>query len=959
MQHNGAAFALLLETNELLRDIGWYHLVFACDTGQGTAANRCKIYLNGTQITSFSTATYPSSGLATDVNTAAVHTIGKYSTVYADMYLAEEVFIDGTQYAATDFGEFDTTGLYWTPKSSDDIKADLTFGNNGFYLDNTTNAQTDAHLPAPAVVLPTVTFDGTNDYLSYSGTPIPDGPAGTFSCWFKFDSTVSGTATYFYQSGGTYFDIRRADTNKINITAYTSGSSALLHVNSTTTWGEVSSGWHHIVISWNLVDTPVVHMYIDGVVDQITGTLIAGNINYAGSGSVQKLGSQWEGGSGWLEGQLAQFYLTNEYVDITSATNLAKFITTDGYPVDMGSDGSTPTGTAAKLFFNSAVDSWHTNDGTGGGMTEVGALTAGSAVQSVNSNNFTNNNTVVTTTHTPTNLMNLWNPLVSSGTTYTVGNKTGQTNGTEPQTIFGSLTMPGAGKWYIEVKPDTIAYFMVGLVNASGSGGELPHNQGGAVRGYNQNTEHYVYYHSNGQLFIKNGAQSVYGASYSTSDYVGIAADCDNGNLFFSKSGTWQKSATASEIAAGTGTNAATTALNNEYQVTLMNAGGTNKGTIVDEADWQGTPPTGFVALTSANIAEATTRTQSDPYEHWNNILYTGNGTAIGSGGNAITGAGFQPDFGWIKGRSGATEHVLTDIVRGVTKELSCNDTGASETVAEGLTAFGSDGFTVGSNGSYNTSSATYVAWCAKLGGAASTNEDGSIDSSVSVNQTLGMSVGTYTGNATGGATIGHGLNVTPGMVIVKNIDYGSGGWSVYHKDLNAVPEDYYIFLHTTSAAGDNASYWNDTAPTTSVFSIGSNDHVNRNTDTHMFIAFAPSEYISIGSYTGNANTNGTFVPTLNSLGVPLQPIFHLTKRSSATGSWKIIDAGRSTYNQTNAVLTPDTAAVEGTAQDDDLLSGGFKWRASDSDVNGSGTYVHLTIGTPIIDTDGRIIAGR
>ena len=143
MQHNGAAFAWVLETNELLRDIGWYHLVFACDTGQATAANRCKIYLNGTQITSFSTATYPSSGLATDVNTAAVHTIGTYSTGYADMYLAEEVFIDGTQYAASDFGEFDETGLYWTPKSSGSIKS-LTFGTNGFYLDNTTNAQTDA-----------------------------------------------------------------------------------------------------------------------------------------------------------------------------------------------------------------------------------------------------------------------------------------------------------------------------------------------------------------------------------------------------------------------------------------------------------------------------------------------------------------------------------------------------------------------------------------------------------------------------------------------------------------------------------------------------------------------------------------------------------------------------------------------------------------------------------------------
>ena len=230
------------------------------------------------------------------------------------------------------------------------------------------------------VVIPPVKFDGSNDYLSYSGTPMPDGPAGTFSCWFRFDAVRSslGYQQYFYQSGGTFFDVRRNEYNKLSLIGYTSASGFLFSVYSASaTWGAVSTAWHHIVISWNLVASPVCHMYIDGVSDVNIISISAGNINYAGSGSTQKLGAGINGADKF-PGQMAQFYLTNEYINITQASNLAKFISTDGTPVDMAANGSTPTGTAAKLFFNSALDSWHTNDGTGGGMTETGALTAGS-----------------------------------------------------------------------------------------------------------------------------------------------------------------------------------------------------------------------------------------------------------------------------------------------------------------------------------------------------------------------------------------------------------------------------------------------------------------------------------------------------------------------------------------------------------------------------------------------------
>ena len=960
-------------TTPLFRDIGWYHIVFAVDTTQPVETNRVRIYVNGVAITDFSTSNYPAQNADTDVNSTVAHHIGATTAVATEVdgYIAETVLIDGLQLPPTSFGEYDTTGLYWTPKSSDDIKA-LTFGNNGFYQNYSDSS--DVGADQNAAVTPTegtAEFDGTNDYtiLSSQLTGSADGVSGFVSLWVNM--AADGVNTHIMagtKSGGDFY-VNKNTSDYIQVYLHNVPVNAVaLKLVCSTTQIKAASGWQHVLISWT--SGGVHHIYVNDVAQSFS-TATHTSADMLGAFTSFTVGSFYNGGNR-VNGSLADVIYSQNYIDISNETNRRKFITADLYPATWATAIDTVTDPLVGMHLDvgEAVANFANNaDGTGQAFTINGTLTSGPDINYQGGNNFTNNNTVVTTANTMTNTVATLNPLnlvVGSGApVLNIGN-TRITSSAATGFNSGALTtipMGAGGKYYFEVYVEGLVASAVPYGISLGiSPFNLPRNFDSytTVPGKSVYEGGSIDFQGSGYSFLQAnaGAQNVNIAPYAPSvgQYLQCAFDSSNGKIWYGINNTWYGSGNPSTGANPASTLDVVTTWHGWIACyTTVAKAVTNFGTTA----YQYTPPTGFGAVTTTAIAEATTRTQSNPYEYWNNILYTGNGTAIGSGGNAITGAGFQPDFGWIKGRSGATEHVLTDIVRGVTKELSSNDTGAEETVAEGLTAFGSDGFTVGSNGSYNTSSATYVAWLAKLGGAASTNEDGSIDSSVSVNQTLGMSVGTYTGNATGGATIGHGLNVTPGMVIVKNIDYGSGGWSVYHKDLNAVPEDYYIFLHTTSAAGDNASYWNDTAPTTSVFSIGSNDHVNRNTDTHMFIAFAPSQFISIGSYTGNANTNGTFVPTLNSLGVPLQPIFHLIKRSSATGSWKIIDAGRSTYNQTNAVLTPDTAAVEGTAQDDDLLSGGFKWRASDSDVNGSGTYTHLTIGTPIIDTDGRIIAGR
>ena len=198
---------------------------------------------------------------------------------------------------------------------------------------------------------------------------------------------------------------------------------------------------------------------------------------------------------------------------------------------------------------------------------------------------------------------------------------------------------------------------------------------------------------------------------------------------------------------------------------------------------------------------------------HFNTLAYSGTGSS-----NAITGVGFQPDWTWIKQRNGTADHRIVDAVRGVTKDIYSNLTTAQGTNTNGLTAFGSDGFTVGSDGGYNGSSDTYASWNWKANGQGSSNTAGSINTTyTSVNTTAGFSISTYTGNGTSGATVGHGLGAVPQIIWVKALT-GSNNWACYHVSIGATK---YFRLNTNDAAATSTARWNDTAPTSSVFSIG------------------------------------------------------------------------------------------------------------------------------------------
>ena len=326
------------------------------------------------------------------------------------------------------------------------------------------------------------------------------------------------------------------------------------------------------------------------------------------------------------------------------------------------------------------------------------------------------------------------------------------------------------------------------------------------------------------------------------------------------------------------------------------------------------------------------------PTDYFNTVLYTGNN----SSSHSITGLDFQPDWVWIKPRNGTDGHVLTDSVRGALKRLRSEGTNAEDTLSGSLSSFDSDGFTVGNAGEVNSSSYNFVAWNWLASNTTASNTDGSITSSVSANTTSGFSIVSYT--ATGStATIGHGLGAVPNWILVKKRAGGTArDWAVYHSANTSAPETEILYLNNTDATADSSVYWNDTAPTSSVFTVGTGNEVNESSgNTYIAYCFAEKKgYSKFGSYTGNGNADGTFVYT------GFKPAFVMTKRSSNTENWYIIDNKRSPFNPPLNALSPNLSHAEdtnATGRIQDFLSNGFKLRTSDTAVNGSGdSYIYM-----------------
>jgi len=307
---------------------------------------------------------------------------------------------------------------------------------------------------------------------------------------------------------------------------------------------------------------------------------------------------------------------------------------------------------------------------------------------------------------------------------------------------------------------------------------------------------------------------------------------------------------------------------------------------------------------------------------HFNTKLYTGTGSS-----NAITGVGFQPDLLWIKSRSSTYSHSWTDAVRGKDNKIASNNVNAQYTDAGQLTSFDSDGFTLSTDAGVNNNGSTFTSWNWLANGQGSSNTDGSINTTyTSANTTSGFSISTYSGNGSVGATVGHGLGAIPKMIIVKRSN-GASDWMVYHESIG---NDHRLRLNTTAAKQDNP-VWNDTTPTSSVFSMNDNGDANASGGTYVAYCFAEKQgYSKFGSYVGNANADGTFVYT------GFKPAFVLVKNTAIADNWSIFDNKRIGYNAFNYVLYADITNVGSNGLPMDILSNGFKWRTTAAMANGN-----------------------
>jgi len=342
------------------------------------------------------------------------------------------------------------------------------------------------------------------------------------------------------------------------------------------------------------------------------------------------------------------------------------------------------------------------------------------------------------------------------------------------------------------------------------------------------------------------------------------------------------------------------------------------------------------------------------PTEYFNTALYTGNSST-----QSVTGVGFQPDLVWTKARNIDYAHSLFDVVRGATKRLVSSGADAESTIS-GVTSFDSDGFTLGSNANCNESTRTYVGWNWLAGGTASSNTDGTITSSVSASTTSGFSIVSYTGTGTASDTVGHGLGVTPSMVIIKTRNTATYNWYVKHKSLASNNNLFLNLSNSTTDVSSQSQGGIGNLDNSSTFSFANGtagiESVNKSSDTYIAYCFAEKKGFSkFGSYTGNGSADGTFVYT------GFKPAFVLLKNTDAVEQWWIFDNKRNAYtgNFIYYALNPNGSSTENTTLGDnnhiDFLSNGFKLRTTAGQLNGSGnSLIYMAIAEqPLTGTNG------
>ena len=772
-------------------------------------------------------------------------------------------------------------------------------------------------------------------YLSRTFSTPTNGTTWTISYWAKLG--IIGRANHFAPNLSTNegsISIESDFALYVNPRVGTVGGAGTNYFLGTTQVFRDPSAWYHIVVALDTTQATSsnrVKVYVNG--KQVTAF---STTNYPPQNSTPIMGSAVAHAIGRVGESGYEFYYDGlfgemNYVDGQALTPNS-FGTLNGlgiwqpirYGGSYGTNGfylpftNTTSTTTLGYDFSPQGNNWTTNNisltagSTYDSMTDVPTLTSATA------GNYAVLNAVIPKTYISTTDGNL---------------KSAGTSSTDSDTAVSTIGV-SSGKWYWE---DRIGAISSSVYPILGAGRNILSSFVGAYPGI-ASVGGFGIVVGNGNI-VKEGSVVTTVTPLVANDVVGFALDLGaltcaiykNNSLIY----------TVTSLTAGTYYPMA-----NEYNTS-------NSTHNYGQQPFAYTPPTGFVRLNTFNLPTptigATASTTANKYMNVN--LWTGNGNSTRS----LTGIGFQPDFSWLKSRSEARNHTLYDAVRGAgsNKALSSSTTdpeglgttaGASASFGY-LSTFDTDGFSVSAgstNAAYvNVNNETYVAWNWKANGAGSTNTAGSITSTVSANTTAGFSVVTYTGNATSGATVGHGLGVAPSMMIVK-VRSTTGDWPVYHVSTGNKKA---LYLNLTLAqGGDFTGAWNDTTPTSTVFTLGNSVETNANTGTFVAYCFTPiAGYSAFGSYTGNGSTDGPFIYT------GFRPRFFMIKRTDTTTNWIMYDTTRMPYNSTNpGPIYANLASAEETnitLTAFDILSNGFKPRNTSSwaESNASGgTYIYM-----------------
>jgi len=523
-------------------------------------------------------------------------------------------------------------------------------------------------------------------------------------------------------------------------------------------------------------------------------------------------------------------------------------------------------------------------------------------------------------TDTPTNNFCTMNMTDKDGSvTVTDGNLKVSNNNQVWAGVKGTLAV-NSGKWYYEMKTGDANIF------CGWASDDLDTFIAGPQDSNDVMSAGSLVFCDNGKIHLDTGGSENrvnYSSSLSANDVLGCAIDLDNNTAQFYKNGTGLGSIDISS---------SKLAVKHVHPYFISYYTNQNYTFNFGQQPFAHTPPTGYRAMSSKNIATPIPAGVVRPQRFFDTVLYTGNG-----GTKSINTLEFKPDMIWFKTRDDNRNHVITDSVRGRAKGSYPDDSQGefSDGSSNGLVSFDLNGFTLGAPGgasSHNKNGQTIVAWCWKAGGAAVSNTDGSITSQVSANTQSGFSVITYTGTGSV-ATVGHGLGKVPKWFIIKRRD-SSANWQIYHDALGNTHNLYF----TSGSKNDDNNAYNDTSPTSSVFTIGTSTSMNANGGT--YVAYCWSEipgYSKFGSYTGNGGSDGTYVDC------GFKPAWVMLKSSNLSVSWYMLDNKRNTVNPESKYLKADSNSTEDDDEFLDFLSNGFKHRYGDSSGNGSNdSYIYM-----------------